>query len=180
MWKPGTELLYSFRKSHSGTFFGSVGSFTFMFFAILQFSTFVLTCIACWLCGLCASLRSFLYITRPLSCLFDASTFHIVLALSLFILFASYVWSIKLFISSFINFPFHSCWENKVPTRDGADRKFVPAVRTASAGSVCCPHRVRICCTLLWLRPRCTAIPKFYPLTAMAICAPSPEALCFS
>jgi len=27
--------------------------------------------------------------------------------------------------------------------RDGADRKFVPAVRTASAASVRCPHRVR-------------------------------------
>jgi len=46
----------------------------------------------------------------------------------------------------------------------------VPAVRPASAASVRCLHRVRICCTLLC--PRCTGIPKFYPLTAMAICAP--------
>jgi len=64
-----------------------------------------------------------------------------------------------------------------VTTRDGADRKFVPAVRTTSAASVCCPHHVRICCTLPCPRPHCTASPKFY-LTAMAICAPSPEALC--
>jgi len=65
-------------------------------------------------------------------------------------------------------------------SRDGADKKFVPAVRTASAASVLCPHRVCICCTLLCPCPCWTAIPKFYPLSAMAICAPSPEALCFS
>jgi len=65
-------------------------------------------------------------------------------------------------------------------TRDGADRKFVPAVRTTSAASVHCLHRVRICCTLFCPHPHCTTIAKFYPLTAMAIYTPSPEALWFS
>jgi len=65
-------------------------------------------------------------------------------------------------------------------TKDGADKKFVPAVRTASAASVRCPHRVCICCTLPCPHPCCVAIAKFNPLTAMAICDPSPEALCFS
>jgi len=71
---------------------------------------------------------------------------------------------------------------NIIGNRDGADRKFVPAVRTTSVASVCCPQRIRICCTLPCPHPRCTAIPipKFYLLTAMAICSPSPEALCFS
>jgi len=67
-----------------------------------------------------------------------------------------------------------------VQTRDGADRKFVPAVRIASAFSVCYPYRIHICCILPCPHPRCTAIPMFYPLTAMTICAPSPEALYFS
>jgi len=68
----------------------------------------------------------------------------------------------------------------KVYTIDGVDKKFVPAVRTASAAFVHCLQRIRICCTLLCLRPHCTAIPQFHLLTAMAICAPSPEALYFS
>jgi len=66
-----------------------------------------------------------------------------------------------------------------VLSRDGADRKFVPTVCTVSAASVRSLHRVRICCTLPCPHARCTTIPKFYPLTAMAICAPSSEALCF-
>jgi len=64
----------------------------------------------------------------------------------------------------------------KLTIRDGTDRKLVPAVRTASAVSARCLHR--LCCTLPC--PCCTTIPKFYPQTAMAICSPSPEALCFS
>jgi len=66
-------------------------------------------------------------------------------------------------------------------TRDGADRKFVPTVRTTSGQQLSfCPHRVRICCTFPCPRVHCTAIPEFYPLTAIAICTLSPEALCFS
>jgi len=66
----------------------------------------------------------------------------------------------------------HQCISQSDPVlnRDGADRKFVPAVRTASAASVRCPHCIHICCTLPCACPRCTAIPKFYPLIAMAIC----------
>ena len=37
----------------------------------------------------------------------------------------------------------------EVSVRDGTDRKSVPAVRTASAASVCCPHSLHVCCTLL-------------------------------
>ena len=66
------------------------------------------------------------------------------------------------------------CFPTKISnqTRDGAERKFVPAACTAAAASVCCLHRVHICCTLPCLRPWCTAMPKFDPLTAMAVCAP--------
>jgi len=58
-------------------------------------------------------------------------------------------------------------WTNRVKVesqqlsrRDGANRKFVFAVRTASAACVRYTHCNCICCTFSCPRPSCTAIHK--------------------